>query len=92
MVLLWSGTFALTASPALHQLFHPDSQTQDHNCPITQLKQFSLLTGVAPVVVPSELALVFASPLLPEFQFVPTADLTLSPSRGPPLVSLLSIA
>jgi hypothetical protein len=84
MLLLWLGTFALTASPELHRVFHPDSKNPSHRCLITQIQHQPLLAGfaapVAPVSSPSGLAVISPS----EFQFVPVQDTRLSFSRGPP--------
>jgi hypothetical protein len=87
MLVLWLGTFALTALPELHILLHKDAQTLDHNCLITQLQQHSFTaTGVTLVVQPICLNH-FAPACAAEFQFLPTGDYLLLPGRAPPALS-----
>jgi hypothetical protein len=93
MLLLWLGTFALTASPELHRLFHADSKNADHRCLISQLQHHPLLAGFAAPVAPAAAPAGFAAACGFEFQFVPAQDSRLSLSRGPPsLVSSIPVA
>jgi hypothetical protein len=86
MLLLWVGTFALTVSPELHHLLHPDSQAPNHNCLITQIQQHPVLAGfatiTAPVPAPAEVPATGSA----EVQFLPASDHRLSPSRAPPFL------
>jgi hypothetical protein len=84
MLLLWLGTFALAASPELHRLFHPDSNSPTHHCLITQLQQHPLYVGFAAPVEPVSLPPGLATASQPEFQFLPVQDVRLALSRGPP--------
>jgi hypothetical protein len=86
MLLLWLGTFALTVSPALHHLLHPDSQGPNHNCLITQIQQHPLLTGVAAIAAPAPVLVTAAAVCRAEVQFLPASDHRLSPSRAPPFL------
>jgi hypothetical protein len=90
MLLLWLGTFALTASPDLHRLLHADSKNPSHHCLITQLQQQPLLAGFAAPVAPVSLAQGLAAALPSDAQFLRLQVRRLSPSRGPP-VSVSSI-
>jgi len=84
MLLLWLSTFALAASPQLHNLFHRDAQNVSHQCLITQLHQQPLWVGfalpVAPVAAPAVVTLAGRT----DFQAFPHSDLRLSPTRAPP--------
>jgi hypothetical protein len=86
MLLLWLGTFALTVSPQLHHLLHPDSQAPDHNCLITQIQQHPLLAGFAAIAAPAPAPAVVTLVCSPEIQFLPAPDCRLSPSRAPPFL------
>jgi hypothetical protein len=86
MLLLWIGTFALTVSPELHQLLHPDAQGSDHNCLITQLQQHTLLAGFAAIIAALPAPVVGTAVCRAEVQFVPAFDYRLSPSRAPPFL------
>ena len=86
MLLLWLGTFALTVSPELHHLLHPDSQGPNHNCLITQIQQHSLLAGIAIIPAPAPVPATVAGVRCAEVQFLPASDRRLSPSRAPPLL------
>jgi len=87
MLLLWLVTFALAALPQLHSLLHKDAQTLNHNCLITQLQQHSLLSlatvAVAPAPPPLDLSLSHSC----NFEFLPTGEHRLAPSRAPPTFS-----
>ena len=77
---------ALEVSPELHRLLHKDAQAPGHNCLVTQFQNHSLLSGFVAVVVPS---LPDVSGLLVScggFQFRPSHDYRLPPSRAPPAV------
>ncbi len=84
MLLLWLATWALNVTPQLHLLLHNDAQSPDHNCLITQLQHHSVLTGIAPVVVPTATTDWSEPAGCPEFQLFGSFDYRLSPSRAPP--------
>ena len=86
MLILWLATFALTASPQLHHLLHHDAQSLNHHCLITQIKQHQLLVDFAKAVAPTPLLADIGTFRWAEFQFLPTCDYRLPPSRGPPSV------
>ena len=87
MLMLWLGTFALTALPQLHQLLHKDAQALNHHCLITQLQQHLLMAGSAVAFVPAAPITDLPSSPPVEFQFLPTRDHRLSLSRAPPAFS-----
>jgi hypothetical protein len=84
MLLLWAGTFALTVSPELHHLLHPDAQGPHHNCLITQIQHQPLLAGFAVITAPVPTPVEVPAVRRAEAQFLPTCDYRLSPSRAPP--------
>ena len=84
MLGLWLGTFALMVSPELHQFLHPDAQSANHNCLITQIQQQPLLAGFAAFTVPAAALVAVAVAWSPEIRFLPTYDYRLPPSRAPP--------
>jgi hypothetical protein len=84
MLFLWLGTFALAASPQLHQLLHRDAQDLNHHCLITQIKQHSLLSGAPTALTPAPPPVGLGSIVCPDSQFLPTFDYRLFFSRGPP--------
>jgi hypothetical protein len=86
MLLLWVGTFALTVSPELHQLLHPDAQAPNHNCLITQIQQHPLLAGLAAITAPVPAPVEVPAVCRAEVQFHPACDYRLSPSRAPPFL------
>jgi hypothetical protein len=86
MLLLWVGTFALTVSPELHHLLHPDSQAPNHNCLITQIQQHPLLAGFASITAPTPAPVEVSATGSAEVQFLPASDHRLSPSRAPPFL------
>jgi hypothetical protein len=84
MLLLWVGAFALTVSPELHHLLHPDAQGPDHSCLITQLRQQPLLAGFVIIAAPSPTSILLAAACSAEIEFLPACDYRVSPSRAPP--------
>ena len=85
MLLLWMGTAALAASPALHQYLHKDSKSLSHECIVTLLSKSHLLAGgnsnFVLVLIPIFFGLLLAVEC---FQFS-IIEFRLSPSRAPPL-------
>jgi hypothetical protein len=86
MLALWLGTFALTVSPELHHLLHPDAQGPNHNCLITQIQQHPFLAGSVSITAPAPASVVVTVVWRAEVQFVPACDYRLSPSRAPPFL------
>ena len=87
MFLLWAGTCLIAASPELHVLVHSDAKAPNHQCLITQLQQYSLLSGSIGGAVPTPPAnftVDQAPPADPQFSSI--FDYRLSPSRAPPSV------
>ena len=92
MLLLWLGIFGLTACPQLHEWFHKDARSPDHQCLITQIQHQQLVAGGDSLSAPLPSS-VEQAPVLPvEFQFVPASDYRLSPSRAPPAISFAAAA
>jgi len=87
MLLLWLGTFALTASPQLHTWLHPDAQNPGHRCVATQIQEHGVIGGFTPAVVPLPVPTILELVYCPDSQFLPRFDYRLSLSRAPPLVS-----
>jgi hypothetical protein len=84
MGLLWVTMCALEISPELHLLLHKDAQSPGHNCLVTQFQHHQVLGGSTTALLP---ALPEASSVLVscgDFQFYPSYDYRLTPSRGPP--------
>jgi hypothetical protein len=86
MFSLWVAMCALEVSPELHRLLHKDAQDPAHNCLVTQFQHDSVLSGFVAA----------AAPAIPDvrgvlvscggFQFPPSYDYRLPPSRAPPAV------
>jgi hypothetical protein len=86
MVALWGALCALEVSPDLHRLLHGDAQSPGHTCLVTQMQQHLLLSGFAVATAPP-LPSDLCGPLTRRvFQFLPSHDYRLSPSRAPPAV------
>jgi len=86
MLSLWAAMCALEVSPELHRLLHQDAQSPSHNCLVTQFQNHSLLSGFVAATAPPAPE---ASGLLAsrgDFQFAPSTDCQLPPSRAPPAV------
>jgi hypothetical protein len=84
MFVLWLGSFLLASSPELHRLLHSDAQSPNHHCLVTQIKEHSVVSGCAALSAPVFTPTTFAPVRCAEFQFVPSCDYRLSPSRAPP--------
>jgi len=85
------GTLALSAAPQLHRLLHQDANTLNHHCLVTQLNEHAVLVGCAAILAPppppiSDLLICSAA-----FQYLPASDHRLTPSRGPPSLSSITI-
>jgi hypothetical protein len=90
MLALWLGTFAVSASPQLHRLLHPDAQSASHQCVVTQVKDHLLLSASPPVTAPVPEFQSFVLACFSETNFPGERDYRLPPSRAPP--SLFSSA
>ncbi|HWV98930.1 MAG TPA: hypothetical protein VNZ64_04475 [Candidatus Acidoferrum sp.] len=86
MLLLWLGLCALEVSPDLHHFIHQDAQNPAHNCLVTQLQQHSVLSGFVPAAAPAPPAVTRTLFSGGDFQFCPSFDYRLTPSRAPPSV------
>jgi len=86
MFVLWIGTVLLGSSPELHRLLHSDANSPNHHCVVTQVKEHSVLSGIAIVTVPVAPTATLTAIPRSEFQFVSTSDYRLSPSRAPPFL------
>jgi hypothetical protein len=89
MLSLWGVLCALEASPELHEWLHNDAQEPGHTCLITQLHQHTLLAVFAAPFIPVGLLLATDQAGLEHFQFFPSYDYRVSPSRAPPVSFLL---
>jgi hypothetical protein len=85
MLLLWLGTSALTASPQLHSLLHRDSNAPTHQCLVTQIQHYPLLSGLILVAAPARPVTAGELVRFADFHLLPFTDYRLSPSRAPPL-------
>ena len=86
MISLWVALWALEVSPDLHRLLHEDAQSPDHHCLVTQFQHHLLLSGFVAAAAPP-LPVGSSAPLgCGDFQFLPSYDYRLTPSRAPPAV------
>ncbi len=77
------SVFALTLSEALHRALHTEACAPSHQCAVTMLQGGQVETPVVaimPVVAYEIVALAAPAPV----DFIPTVDLSLPPSCGPP--------
>jgi len=81
------GTLALSAAPQLHRLLHQDANTLNHHCLVTKLNEHPVLVGCATVLAPPPPPISYSLICSADFQYLPTSDHRLTPSRGPPSVS-----
>ena len=86
MLSLWVVMCVLGVSPGLHHLLHKDALDPGHNCLVTQFQNHSVLSGFVSTLAPAmpEVSSVLAS--RGGFEFHPSYDYRLSPSRAPPAV------
>lgn len=77
------GVFALTLSETLHRALHEDACAPTHQCAATMLQSGQVEMPVVTItpVITSAMTLV-ALPV--QNNFVPSVDLSLPPSCGPP--------
>ncbi len=83
MLGLFLGVFTVALSEALHRVLHAEACQPQHECAVTMLQGGlveNAVTAVAPVVL---YAFAFTAPT-PVSIFVPSTDLSLPPSCGPP--------
>lgn len=86
MISLWVAIWAIEVSPDLHHLLHPDAQSPDHHCLITQLQHQSVTSGCVAAAAPPLPEVSCALIGCGDFHFYPSYDYRLTPSRGPPAV------
>ncbi len=84
MMFLWLATFALAASPQLHQLLHADASSANHSCLVTQVQRHPLLAGAEVIALPTAPALVITFVPHSESQFVPSDDHFFPPALAAP--------
>jgi hypothetical protein len=87
MFLLWVGTSLLAASPELHRFLHPDAQSPDHQCVVTQAREHAILYAAPMVAIPELPTVELTSSLREHVQLPSLATYRLSPSRAPPCFS-----
>src|SRR5258708_2093058 len=85
------GTLALSAAPQLHRLLHQDANTLNHHCLVTQLNEHAVLVGCAAILAPAPPPISHPFISSPDFQSLPTSDHRLTPSRGSPSASSITI-
>ncbi len=77
------SVFALTLSETLHRALHEDACQPEHQCAVTMLQSGQVETPVATITPVITSAPTFVT-LPVENNFVPSVDLALPPSCGPP--------
>jgi hypothetical protein len=92
MIVLWLGTFALSASPQLHFLLHQDANSPQHQCLITQIQQQLFVSGLAAISVPAPSSVFSRVSSWVRSEFVPSFDFRVALSRGPPVSGFSSRA
>src|SRR6266852_1471317 len=85
------GTLVLAAAPQLHRLLHQDANTLNHHCLVTQLNEHAVLVGCAAILAPAPPPISHSLICSADFQYLPTSDHRLTPSRGPPSASSITI-
>jgi hypothetical protein len=85
MLVIWLGAAALSASPGLHRLFHPDAQEPNHECAVTHVQQQWLLWTPATGMAAPPSALLLGRLAMADAGWPREADHRISPSRAPPL-------
>jgi hypothetical protein len=86
MLSLWVVMSAFGVSPELHHFLHKDAQDPGHNCLVTQFQHHSVLSGFVAAAAPARPEVSSALVSLGRFQFHPSYDYRLPPSRAPPAV------
>jgi hypothetical protein len=84
MFVLWLVTFALSISPALHELLHSDSQSGTHECLITAFTHGQVLSSASTGVVLAVDPVCIIAPPPVVLAFVSQPENRLAPSRAPP--------
>jgi hypothetical protein len=84
LLVSWLFTTAMAACPALHEYFHHDAGSPDHQCAVTLFTHGQLMTAdTAPVLAVFVLLMVFGVPLVKLAEFS-SVDLRLGFGRAPP--------
>jgi hypothetical protein len=89
MLGLWLALIGLSSSENLHRFFHSDSQQANHECLVTFFSKSYLLGAFTPAVAPLAVFVCFGLSRLAEGSLPSLADIRLTPSRAPPVGSLL---
>ena len=89
MLGLWLGLLGLASSERLHHLLHSDSHQANHECLVTFFSKGYLLGAFTPAVAPLAIFVCFGLRRLAGDSLPFLADVRLSPSRAPPVGSLL---
>ena len=84
MISLWVAMWALEVSPDFHRLLHEDAQNPGHTCLVTQFQHHLLLSGFVAAATPPLPVVSYAPLICGDFQFLPSYDYRLTPSRAPP--------
>jgi len=84
MFTLWLAVVVMSVSPALHQLFHQDSQGDKHECLLTHFAKGLVLSGASVGVFLIVDPVCLVAPLPVDLKFVSSPEYRLSPSRAPP--------
>ena len=80
------SVFALTLSETLHRALHDEACEPTHQCAVTMLQSGQVETSVVTIVpVLAYVTVTLAAPA--QVDFVPSVDLSLPPSCGPPALS-----
>lgn len=77
------SVFALTLSETLHRALHDEACEPSHQCAVTMLQSGQVETPVVTITPVITTVVTFVS-LPVENKFVPSVDLALPPSCGPP--------
>lgn len=77
------SVFTLTLSESLHRALHEEACEPSHQCAVTMLQSGQVETPVV-AIEPVEACVTVILEAQPQVDFIPTVDLSLPPSCGPP--------
>ncbi len=80
------SVFTLTLSETLHRALHDEACAPSHQCAVTMLQSGQVETPVAAIEPVVAYVAVFLAAQL-QVDFVPSVDISLPPSCGPPALS-----
>jgi hypothetical protein len=89
MLGLWLGVVGLASSERLHHFLHSDSHQSNHECLVTFVSKGYLLGAFVTALAPLAVFVCFGLSRLAGECLPSIDDLRLSPSRAPPVGSLL---